>query len=330
VRVGFAHPWALVLLLLVPLWLWWTRRRRRDAGIVYARAATLAAVRSSGAAVLGAMPDLLRTLAFVALTVSLAGPRTGASVREEVSEGIDIVIALDVSSSMLAEDFTPRNRLGAAKQRVARFVEARPHDRIGLVAFAGEALTQVPPTVDHGYLAASIDALQVGALGDGTAIGLGLATAANRLRQAPGESRVVILMSDGENNRGGIDPRDAAKAAAALGVKVYTIGVGSRGRARIPIARTPSGGLRYGYMPVGIDETLLREIARTTSGRYFRATDAQALGRIYEEIDRLTRTPVEVRRYVRFTERYLPFLLLGAALLVLEWCWRATRWGKVP
>jgi len=329
-RFGFSHPWALGLLILIPLWWMWIKRRGRPDGIVYARASTLAAVRSRRAAVLGIVPEVLRALAMAALIISLAGPRTGASVREEVSEGIDIMIALDVSSSMLAEDFRPRNRLGAAKQTIAAFVEARPHDRIGLVAFAGEALTQVPSTTDHGYVAAALDALQVGQLGDGTAIGLGLATAANRLRRAPGESRVVILMSDGENNRGGIDPRDAARASAALGIRVFTIGVGSRTRARIPIARTPGGGLRYGLMPVGIDEVLLGDIARTTRGRYFRATDTRALTRIYEEIDRLTRTPVEVRRYVRFTERYLPFLLVGAALLALEWCFRATRWGRVP
>lgn len=328
--LSFAHPWALALLLLVPLWLVRSRRRSREDGIVYARAGTLAVVRSRAAAILGPLPEVLRSLAFTALIVALAGPRTGAAVVEERSEGIDIMIALDVSSSMLAEDFHPRNRLGAAKQTLARFVEGRPHDRVGLVAFAGEAFTQVPATTDHRYLGAAIDALQVGQLGDGTAIGLGLATAAARLKRAPESSRVVILLSDGENNRGSVDPRDAARAAAALGVRVFTIGVGSRTRARIPIARTPDGGLRYGFMPVGLDEPLLTDIARSTGGRYFRATDTGALRRIYAEIDRLVRTPVEVRRYVRFTERYLPFLLAGAALLLLEWCFRATRWGRVP
>ncbi|HEX8691858.1 MAG TPA: VWA domain-containing protein [Longimicrobium sp.] len=328
--LAFAHPWALALLLAIPLWLALVRRRRRDEGIVYARASTLAAVRTRRAAVFGALPEVLRALAFACLIVALAGPRTGASVTEEESEGIDIMIALDVSSSMLAEDFRPRNRLGAAKETVGRFIEARPHDRIGLVAFAGEALTQVPATGDHAYLSAALDGLQIGQLGDGTAIGLGLATAANRLRGAAGESRVVILMSDGENNRGSIDPRDAARAAGALGIRVFTIGVGSRTRARIPVARTPGGGLRYALMPVDVDEGLLTEIARATGGRYYRATDNLALRRIYDEIDRLTRTRVRVRRYVRFTERYLPFLLAGAALLVAEWCFRATRWGRVP
>lgn len=328
--VSFAHPWALALLLLVPLWLVRSHRRSREDGIVYARAGTLARVRSRTATLFAALPEVLRALAFILLIVALAGPRTGATVVEERSEGIDIMIALDVSSSMLAEDFQPQNRLGAAKQTLARFVEGRPHDRLGLVAFAGEAFTQVPATTDHRYLGAAIDALQVGQLGDGTAIGLGLATAANRLKRAPESSRVVILLSDGVNNRGGVDPGDAARAAAALGVRVFTIGVGSRTRARIPIGRLPDGGLRYGFMPVELDEALLTDIARSTGGRYFRATDTGALRRIYAEIDRLVRTPVQVRRYVRFTERYLPFLLAGSVLLLLEWCFRATRWGRVP
>jgi Ca-activated chloride channel family protein len=329
-RFGFSHPWALALLILVPLWWMWIRRRGRPDGIVYARASTLAAVRSRRAAVLGIVPEVLRALAMAALIISLAGPRTGASVREEVSEGIDIVIALDVSSSMLAKDFRPENRLGAAKQTIAAFTAARPHDRISLVVFASEALTKVPPTTDRDFLVAELDKLRARELGEGTAIGLGLATAANRLRRAPGESRVVILMSDGENNSGGIDPRDAARAAAALGIRVFTIGVGSRTVALIPVGITESGTWRYGLRPVSVDEVLLGDIARITRGRYFRATDTRVLTGIYEEIDRLTRTPVEVRRYVRFTAHYLPFLLLGAALLALEWCFRATRWGRVP
>lgn len=265
----------------------------------------------------------------MSLIVAIAGPRTGARVVEETSQGIDIMIALDVSSSMLAEDFAP-NRLGAAENTVARFIDARTHDRIGLVAFAAEALTQVPATGDHAILAQALGNVEVGMLEDGTAIGLGLATAANRLKQAGGQSRVIILMSDGENNRGSVDPRSAAKAAAAFGIRVFTIGVGSRTRARIPVAITANGTLRYAWMPVSIDEPLLNEIARTTGGRYFRATDQRALERVYSEIDRLVKTNVKVRRYVRFSERYLPFLLAAAVLLVAEWCFRATRWGRVP
>ncbi|HEX5726695.1 MAG TPA: VWA domain-containing protein, partial [Longimicrobiaceae bacterium] len=242
---------------------------------------------------------------------------------------IAIMLAMDVSSSMLAEDFRPGNRLAAAKRTVRRFVAGRRHDRIGLVAFAGEALTLVPATLDYGVLAGSIQGLQVGQLVDGTAIGMGLATAANRLARAEGRSKVIVLMSDGENNRGDIDPRAAARAAAAYGIRIYTVGVGSRGMARVPVARTATG-LRFRLLPVNVDEPLLREIATSTGGRYFRATDAEALRRIYAEIDRLETTPVRVRRHVAVTEWYLPFLLGGAAVLLGGWFLRATRWGRVP
>ena len=323
-----AHPWALALLLLIPLW-WWRARSARGTAVVYSRAGTLRALGGRGAAFLGVLPELLRAAALVSLVIAIARPRTGARVVEETSQGIDIMVALDVSSSMLAEDFQP-NRLGAAKATVAGFVEGRPHDRIGLVAFAAQALTQVPSTADHALVQAALGNMQVGMLEDGTAIGLGLATAANRLKHAPGQSRVIILMSDGDNNRGSVDPRDAAKAAAAFGIRVFTIGVGSRTRARIPVAITANGTLRYAWMPVSIDEPLLRQIAAETGGRYYRATDARTLQRVYAEIDRLVKTRVQVRRYVRFTERYLPFLLSAAVLLLAEWCFRATRWGRVP
>jgi Ca-activated chloride channel family protein len=323
VSVVFAHPWALALLALVPVW-WWRVRAARDTAVVFSRASTLAALGTRGAAFLGVLPEILRTAALVSLVIAVARPRTGARVVEETSEGIDIMLALDVSPSMLTEDFAP-NRLGAARTTLEDFVEARPQDRIGLVTFASEALTQVPATSDHVLLVAQIRKTTTGVLGEGTAIGLGLATAANRLKQAPGASKVVILMSDGENNHGSVDPRAAAKAAAAFGIRVFTVGVGSRGRARLPL-----GGMRYTFMQVSIDEGLLTEIARETGGRYYRATDALALQRIYAEIDRLVKAKVRVRRYVRFTERYLPFLLSAAVLLVAEWCFRATRWGRVP
>lgn len=325
--IHFAHPWALLLLALVPLW-WWRVRAARNTAVVFSRASTLVAMRTRGAAFLGVLPELLRAAALIFLVIAIARPRTGARVVEETSEGIDIMVALDISSSMLAEDFAP-NRLGAAKETLGGFIEGRPHDRIGLVAFAAEALTQVPATTDHALLGAALGNVRVGILQDGTAIGLGLATAANRLKQAPGSSKVLILMSDGENNRGSVDPAAAAKAAAAFGIRVFTIGVGSRGRARIPVA-VANGRLQYALMPVSIDEPLLRQIATVTGGRYYRATDARALQQVYDEIDRLVKTRVQVRRYVRFTERYLPFLLAAAVLLLAEWCFRATRWGRVP
>jgi Ca-activated chloride channel family protein len=277
-----------------------------------------------------AVPSWLRGLAFVALAVALAGPRQAATVVEDVSEGIDIVIALDLSTSMLAQDFRPYNRLEVARSTTARFVEGRARDRIGLVGFGGEALTRVPLTLDHEIVFGALNSMQAGDLGDGTAIGMGLATAASRLRRQPGTSRVVILMSDGENNRGAIDPRAAARAAAAYGIRVYTIGVGSTGMAPVPVAQARGGGYVYGLLPVKLDELLLRDVAAATGGRYFRATDARALGQVFAEVDRLTRTPARVRRHVRRTERYLPFVLAAAGLLLLEGLWRGSRRGRVP
>lgn len=326
--VELVHPWALALLLPVPAYLLWLRRTR-PAAIPLPGAAALAHPGRRAARWWARLPELARVLALAMLVVALARPRTGASVTESRAEGIAIVVAMDVSSSMLAEDFRPANRLEVAKRTTARFVAGRRADRIGLVAFAGEALTQVPTTTDYPLLISALQALEPGTLRDGTAIGMGLATATNRLRQVEGASKVVILLSDGENNRGEIDPRDAARAAAALGVRVFTIGVGSEGMARVPVARSASG-LRYAYLPVRIDEALLTEIATSTGGRYFRATDTEALRRIYAEIDRMVKTPVSVRRYTRHTELYLPFLLAGAALLALEWLVRGSRRGVGP
>jgi Ca-activated chloride channel family protein len=325
---GFANPWALGLLLLIPVWNWWLRRASPRA-VAFARAGAVEQAARGRGRWLGAVPDVLRALSFALLVLAMAGPRTGARVVEERSEGIAIVLAVDVSQSMLAEDLRPRNRLGAAKQTVARFIQGREHDRIGLVAFAAEAMTRVPLTRDYSVLADAVGSLQSGGLGEGTAIGDGLAAAAARLRHAEERSKVVVLMSDGANNRGTVDPRQAARAAAVLGIRVYTIAMGSDTVARIPVALTRVG-VRYGLARTTVDEKLLAEIATVSGGRYFRARDTDALRRIYAEIDRLERTPVRARRYVRYTEWYLPFLLLGSAVLVLEWLFRATRWGRVP
>ena len=326
--LGFAHPAALLLLLLVPAWLWWLRRGQAPA-LAWARAGTLRELAGGGRAVLAALPDHARAASFGLLVIALAGPRTGAAVVEEEAEGIAIMLAVDVSTSMLAEDLQPRNRLGAAQRTVTQFIQGRQHDRIGLVAFSGEALTRVPLTADYGVLLESVARLRTGELDDGTAIGAGLAAAAARLRRAEERSKVIVLMSDGVNNRPEVDPRAAAAAAATLGIRIYTIGVGSDGMARIPVAITPVG-LRYALVRAEIDEELLTEMATTTGGRYYRARDTRALSRIYAEIDRMERTPVRVRRYFQHRDWYLPVLLVGAALLVLEWLFRATRWGRVP
>jgi Ca-activated chloride channel family protein len=224
---------------------------------------------------------------------------------------------------MLAEDFQPQNRLEVAKDVVKQFVNGRRSDRIGLVAFAGEALTQTPLTLDYPVVLAAVDHLHAGLLEDGTAIGTAIATAANRLRDAPGRSRVMILLTDGENNRGNIDPRTAAQAAGAYGIKIYTVGAGTEGVAPVPVGRGLTG-LRYENRPVRIDEKLLTDVSRTTGGRYFRARDAAALQRIYEQIDRLERVPVTTRTYTQYTEQYrwplaLVLMAIAAEMALLAW-----------
>ncbi len=324
--IDFASPYVLLLLLLIPIW-WLWRRGRRAPAIVFSRADVLARGRRGGAftrRLLGA----LRMLLLVGLIVALARPRSGAHTENVDSEGINIVVAIDLSSSMLSEDFQPQNRLEVAKDKVKQFILGRHSDRIGLVAFAGEALTQVPLTVDYPVLLAAVDNLQAGQLEDGTAIGTAIATAANRLRSAPGRSRVLILLTDGENNRGAIDPRTAAQAAAAVGVKIYTIGAGTIGMAPVPVGRGLMG-MRYEYRPVEIDEGLLRDVATATGGRYFRAVDAAALQRIYQQIDQLEQEPVRAHTYVRYTEEYrwpLAVALLAIALEALLSVWR----GPLP
>lgn len=324
----FARPWALLLLLLVPLWHLYRHRRRRS--LLFSRAGVVDEMTSRAVGWVARAPDWLRTGAVVALIVALAGPRTGISRSEVDAEGIAIAVVVDISTSMLAEDFHPRNRLAVAKREVAEFIQGRRYDRIGMVAFAAEALTQVPLTIDYAVLYRALDQLETGQLEDGTAIGTAIATAANRLRRAPGESRVMILMTDGENNRGEIDPVTAARAAAAFDIKIYTIGVGSEGTAPVPIARGLLGGYQYANLPVHIDEELLREIADITEGQYFRATDEAALDSIYQRIDELEKTEVEVRTYTNYTPRHLPFVLAAALLFVAEWGLLASRWGRVP
>jgi Ca-activated chloride channel homolog len=322
----FASAWALPLLLAIPAWWLWRRRRKRPA-IVFSRVAALARGPRAGRGV-AQLLFALRNLVLLAAVIALARPRSGARAEDVTSEGINIVIAFDISSSMLAQDFQPQNRLEVAREKVKQFVSMRKSDRIGIVAFSGEALTQVPLTTDYPVVNAAINNLQPGQLEDGTAIGTAIATAANRLKDAPGQSRVMVLLTDGVNNRGAIDPRTAARAAAAVGIRIYTIGVGTEGMAPVPVGRGLFG-LRYEMRPVEIDDALLAEVARLTGGRYFRARDAVALGRITGEIDRLERVPVQTRTYVRFTELYRWPLVLAALALATELLLAARR-GPLP
>jgi Ca-activated chloride channel family protein len=324
--LSFAAWWMLPLLVVLPVW-WLVRRRRRPPAIVFSRAHVLARGPRAGRAITRTL-FVLRNLLVAAMIIALARPRAGARAESITSEGINIALAIDISSSMLAEDFQPLNRLEVAKDKVKTFVAGRQSDRIGVVAFAGEALTQVPLTTDYPVVLAAVENLQAGQLEDGTAIGTAIATAANRLREAPGDSRVMILLTDGENNRGAIDPRTAAQAAAAFDVRIYTIGAGSMGTAPVPVGRGLFG-LRYENRPVRIDEPLLREVARLTGGRYFRAVDAVALERIYEQIDALERAPVRVQRFMDYAELFRWPLAIALLALVGEIALLAWR-GPLP
>jgi Ca-activated chloride channel homolog len=324
--VSFARPWFLLLFLLPLAW-WWWRRNRESPATGYSDLGLMSQIKASDW--LARVPPACRLGAFAAWVLATAGPRLGGSQVEIKKEGIAIVIAVDISSSMLAEDFAPSNRMEVAKQQAISFIKGRSADRIGVVAFAGEALTQVPITVDYPVLEQAVSSLRIGMLEDGTAIGTGLATAVNRLRQAPGKSKVILLLTDGENNRGTVDPRTAAAAAAALGIRVYTIGVGTEGEAPIPTGRGLSG-FRYEVLPVRIDEPLLRDIAGSTGGRYFRAKDSQALARIFQQIDGLEKTPIHVTRYVKYDEIAKPMLLIGLLFLALELLLDATLVVRTP
>jgi Ca-activated chloride channel homolog len=323
--VTFVRPWLLLLLLALPLW-WW-HRRRAGAGVSFSD------VGVAGATATGwwvRLPVTLRSLALAAWIVAAAGPRIGGDRIELKKEGIAIVIAIDISSSMLAEDFAPSNRLEVAKRQAIAFIRGRSADRIGVVAFAGEALTQVPVTLDYPVVEQAVMDIKIGSLEDGTAIGSGLAVAVNRLRRSPDKSKVILLLTDGENNKGLIDPRTAAATAGAYGIKVYTIGVGTEGEAPIPTGRGLGGGFRYEILPVKIDEDLLKEIASKTGGQYFRAKDSEALSRIFHQIDQLEKTPISVTRYTRYDEAVRPFVLVGLLALALELLLNATLVVRVP
>jgi Ca-activated chloride channel homolog len=324
--VSFARPWLLLLLLALPIW-WWARRRRDVPGARYSDVSLPAAASQRRWWV--RLPPILRALTLGALALAAAGPQIGGDTVEIKKEGIAIVITIDISSSMLAEDFAPSNRLEVAKRQAVGFIRGRSADRIGLVAFAGEALTQVPVTLDYPVIEQAVMDLKIGSLEDGTAIGSGLATAVNRLRRAPDKSKVILLLTDGENNKGLIDPRTAAATAAAFGIKVYTIGVGTIGEAPIPTGRG-LGGFRYELLPVRIDEPLLQEIAQKTGGRYFRAKDSEALSRIFRQIDALEKTPIQVTRYTRYDETTRPLILLGLAALAVELLVGTTLVVRVP
>ena len=310
----FANPeYLFLLLLLIPVIGWdIDELRKADASIQIGDTRILQEQPKSLRVRLLHLPFILRVAAITLLSLALARPQLTNRWSSESTEGIDIMMALDISGTMLAEDLKP-NRLEAAKQVASDFVLARPNDQIGLVVFAGESFTQCPLTIDHAVLVNLFQSVEYGMIEDGTAIGLGLANAVNRMKDSQTKSKVIILLTDGSNNRGDIDPQTAAEIAKTFGIRVYTVGVGSYGQARVPV-QTPIG-TQYITMDSEFDETTLQRIAQTTGGQYFRATDNSSLKKIYEQIDQLEKTKLRVREYSKHTENFAPFLY--AALLCL-------------
>ncbi len=327
----FANPEFLALYLLVPALIYWyvKRNRRSNSTLKYSNLGIVKNVKKSRLKQYRHLLFVLRVLAISLLIFCFARPQAGQSESEVITEGIDILLAMDISSSMLAEDFQPQNRLGAAKVVATDFIKGRQNDRIGLVVFSAASFTQCPLTIDYGILIKFLKEIHVGMIDDGTAIGMAIANCVKRLQDSKAKSKVIILLTDGRNNRGELDPVTAARVAQSFGIRIYTIGAGKRGEAPYPVD-DPVWGKRYVRMPVQIDEDLLRQVANITGGKYFRATDKTSLEKIYTEIGELEKTKIEVKEYTRYRELFLFYLLAALALLLLEIVLANTRFRKIP
>ncbi len=326
----FADPYFLFFLLLIPILVFWYIRQRIGKGgtLRFSYLGFVKEVRHSSSERARHILFVLRMLVLSFLILAFARPQSGIKGEEVITEGIDIILAMDISSSMLAEDIQP-NRVEASKEVASEFVKGRKNDRMGMVVFSGEAYTQCPLTIDYGIILGFLDEIHVGMIEDGTAIGMGLATAVNRLRTSEAKSKVIILLTDGQNNRGEIDPITAAQAAQAFDIRIYAIGAGTRGTAMYPID-DPFFGRRYVPMQVDIDEETLTEIADMTGGKYFRATNRGQLESIYKEIDEMEKTKISVNEYTQYSELF--FYLIGIVGLLLsgEIILTHTRFRKIP
>ena len=327
--ISFASPGLLWVLLLIPLmvayYIW--RQHKAHATIQMPGLAPFNGAVKGFRYYLRHILFALRMLAILFLILALARPQKTDSYQEASTEGIDIVMAIDISSSMLARDFKP-DRLEAAKDVATEFISGRPYDRIGLVVFSGECFTQCPLTTDHAVLINLLRELKSGIIEDGTALGNGLATAVNRIKDSDAKSKVIILLTDGVNNSGDVAPLMAADIAKTFDVRVYTIGVGSRGTAPYPV-QTMTGAIRYMDMPVEIDEEVLRKIASITGGMYFRVTDNNKLKSVYEEIDQMEKTLIDVRQFTKKEEKFLPFAIMAFILLFVELLCKLTLYKNI-
>jgi Ca-activated chloride channel homolog len=328
-NVTFASPGYLYALALIPLLVVWYVRRHKavTSDIRYSTLLPFRSVKPGIRERLRDLPFALRMLGLALLIVALARPRTTLSGQNIYTEGIDIAMLLDISTSMLAEDFQP-NRVEAAKEVAEHFIDGRQNDRIGLVIFAAQSFTQCPMTLDYRVLKNLLRQVKPGMVEDGTAIGMAIAQGVNRLKDGKAKSKVMILLTDGMNNRGEIDPLTAAQIAKTFNIRIYTIGVGTVGEAPYPV-QTPFG-IRYQNIPVDVDEKTLAQIADMTDGRYFRATNNKALKEIYDEIDKLEKTRVEVKAYRSYTELFYPWAALGLLSLLAEFLLTGTVLRKLP
>lgn len=327
----FANPLFLILLGIVPLLVWdyLRRNKSREASIVFSDVSIVKNIRPGLRVAYRHVPAILRMAAIFIFILALARPQAGQEEEEIITEGIDIMLTLDTSGSMKAEDFKPQNRLGAAKEVIDEFIRSRKNDRIGLVVFARESFTQCPLTLDYGVLLDLLEKIDIGMIEDGTAIGTAIANSVNRLRDSEAKSKIIILLTDGINNAGKIDPLTAAKTAKALGIKIYTIGAGKPGGALYPV-EDPIFGKRYVRMDTEIDEDLLKEIGAETGGMYFRAKDEKGLREIYETIGRLEKTKIETKEYANYTELAWIFLLPGFVIFLVEIILTNTLFRKIP
>ncbi len=323
--ITFANPEFFWLFLLFPLLIaWqWFRRKKEVPAVSFSSLQQFSAVRT-WRTTLRPLLYVLRGLALAALIVALARPRSSSEItKTKTTEGIDIILSIDMSSSMLAKDLKP-NRIEALKRVASQFIEQRTSDRIGIVVYSGESYTKVPATTDKSVVLQALKDIKQGEIEDGTAIGMGLGTAINRLKDSKTKSKVIILMTDGVNNTGVLDPLSAAELAKEYGIRVYTIGIGTNGKALSPVAYNPDGSLQYDMVPVEIDDKLLSEIAKSTGGQYFRATDNKKLAQIYTEIDKLEKSKIEELKYYQHQENFRPWALLALVFLVAEFGLRHT------
>ncbi|MBL4653592.1 MAG: VWA domain-containing protein [Flavobacteriales bacterium] len=327
--IEFAYKYMLWFLLLLPLVSAWYIYRLKESmpNVKLSSLANFSGLKTSGKTTLRHSLFIFRTLALGALIVAFARPQSSTNWQDVSTEGIDIIMAIDISGSMLAQDFKP-NRLEASKQVALEFIEARPNDRIGLVIYAGESFTQCPLTTDHSVLKNLFGDIHNGMIEDGTAIGLGLANAVNRLKDSEAKSKVVILLTDGVNTAGTIPPVTAAEIAKTFGVRVYTVGVGTNGTAPIPV-RNQFGQVQMQNMEVNIDENTLIEIAKMTDGRYFRATDNDKLKEVYRQIDKLEKSKINVTEFRKKSEEFKPWALIAMLFLLTEFLLKNTWFRSI-